>query len=209
MRNKKNKKAEIPKTELSANELTNVKDIKGNFLYSKDGYIFSYLKVHYFNLELLSADERRTLIEKMALSFQADHKNFDYLTLPREIDLDDYKQYLKKLHQGEDNIGKRRILAIMLQEAADLSLSGENYEHQHFIKIWEPIGGNEKDAKRELMSRLEDFKIRYEACGIRTDILDEAEIIKLCNLFGNSQQVAYMSAENTVYTVIPQMREDT
>ncbi|MCC8027687.1 MAG: hypothetical protein LIP16_20575 [Clostridium sp.] len=199
-------KEEIPKTELTANELTNVKDVKGCFLYSRDNHIFGYLKVNYFNLDLLSQEEKEVLTQKLSLSFEGDRNDFDYMTFPREIDLDDYKLFLKKRYQGEDKLGKRKILSIMIQEAAELSTSGENYEHQHYIKLWVPIGNNLKDSQKELSGRLEDFKDRYESIGIHCEILNEKEIIKLCNLFGNSQQVAYMTYENTVYTAIPQIR---
>lgn len=204
MRNKK--KVPPSKQEITANELTNVRDIRGNFLYSKDNYMFAYLKIYFFNLELLGGDEKKVLTQKLSLSFEGDRNDFDYLTLPREIDLDDYKRFLKTHYQEQDSLGKRKILSIMIQEAAELSTSGENYEHQHFIKLWAKIGNNLRDTQKDLVSRLEDFRTRYEGAGIHCEILDEKEIIKLCNLFGNSQQVAYMTNESMVYTAIPQIR---
>lgn len=203
------KKKNVNAREQTANEFTNVKDIKGNFLHSKDGYLFGYLRVYPYNLELLSKEERRIKTQNLSLAFEGDKKNFDYCAFPREIDLDDYKNYLKKQYQEElTDIGKRQILAIMIREAAELSTSGENYEHQHFIKLWELIGRNINDTKHELTVRLEEFKQRYDMAGIVTEVLGETEIIKLCNLFTNSQQVTYMtSVENMVYTPMPRLKE--
>lgn len=193
----------------TANEFTNVKDIKGSFLYSKDGYLFGYLRVYPYNLELLSKEERRIKTQNLSLSFDGDRREFDYCAFPREIDLDDYKNYLKRQYQEElSDIGKRQILAIMIKEAAELSTSGENYEHQHFIKLWARTGKNINDTRHELTARLEEFMQRYEAAGINTEILGETEIIKLCNLFTNSQQVSYMTGiDNTVYTPMPRLKE--
>lgn len=197
------------KKEQTANEFTNVKDIKGNFLYSKDGYLFGYLRVYPYNLELLSKEERRIKTQNLSLAFDGDRKAFDYCAFPREIDLDDYKNYLKRQYQEElSDIGKRQILAIMIKEAAELSTSGENYEHQHFIKLWALVGKNINDTKHELAARLEEFKQRYETAGINSEVLGETEIIKLCNLFTNSQQVSYMAGiDNTVYTPMPKLKE--
>lgn len=204
-----NKKKNGNIKEQTANEFTNVKDIKGSFLYSKDGYLFGYLRVYPYNLELLSKEERRIKTQNLSLAFDGDRREFDYCAFPREIDLDDYKNYLKRQYQEElSDIGKRQILAIMIKEAAELSTSGENYEHQHFIKLWARAGKNINDTRHELTTRLEEFMQRYEAAGINTEILGETEIIKLCNLFTNSQQVSYMTGiDNTVYTPMPRLKE--
>lgn len=203
-----NKKQESNR-EQTANEITNVKDIKGNFLYSKDDYIFGYLRVYSYNLELLSKDERRIKTQNLSLSFEGDRKEFDYYALPREVDLDDYKNYLKRKHQEElNNYGKRQILAIMIREAGILSSSGENYEHHHFFKLWARIGKNINDTKNDLMTRLEEFQQRYATAGIRAEILVETEIFKLCNLFTNSQQISFMtSVDNPVFTTIPMLKD--
>lgn len=205
-----NDKQALSKRELTANQFTNVKDIKGNFLYSKNGYLFGYLRVYPFNLDLLAMDERRIKTQNLSLSFEGDRKDFDYGAFPRELDLDDYKNFLKQQYQEElSNYGKRRILAIMIREAAELSTSGENYEHHHYFKIWAKLEKNINDTKKELLNRLEEFIQRYSSVGIATEILNETEIFKLCNLFTNSQQVSFMtSVDNSIYTPIPMLKEN-
>ena len=199
----------VNERELTANQFTNVKDIKGNFLFSKDGYLFGYLRVFPYNLDLLAIDERRIRTQNLSLSFEGDRKDFDYCAFPRELDLDDYKNYLKKQYQEElSNYGKRQILAIMIRQAAELSSSGENYEHHHYFKIWARAEKNINDTKKELLTRLEEFKQRYSGVGIDAEILNETEIFKLCNLFTNSQQVSFMSsADNPVITPIPMIKD--
>lgn len=202
-------KQDVNKRELTANQFTNVKDIKGNFLYTKDDYLFGYLRVYSYNLDLLARDERRIRTQNLSLSFDGDRKEFGYCALPRELDLDDYKNYLKKQYQEElSNYGKRQILAVMIREAADLSSSGENYEHHHFFKLWSQLDKNPNDTKKELYTRLEEFKQRYASAGIDTEILGETDIFKLCNLFTNSQQVSFMTAaDNPIFTPIPMLKD--
>lgn len=198
----------VDSRESTANEFTNVKDIKGNFLYRKDGYVMAYLRIFPYNLDLLAKEEKRNKTQTLSASFDGDRKDFAYCAFPREIDLDEYKNYLKEMYRSEmQTIGKRKILEIMIQESIELSTSGENFEHQHFLKIWRKADNNLNDTRRELMNRLEEFKQRYDSIGVVSKIMDEGEIIKLCNLFGNSQQVSFETTEkNTVYSPIPQVR---
>lgn len=197
------------KKQLTANQLTNVKEIKKSFLYSKDNHIFGYLRVHFYNIDLLSKEERRNKTNMLASAFEGDHKDFAYLSYPREIDLDFYKENLKKKYSEElSNIGKKHILQEMIMEAVEISSNGENYEHQHFIKLWQLIGPDKNDSENQLRNRLEDFKAKFEAAGIHVEILTEEEdIMKLCNLFANTNQAPYEQyGKNQVYEPIMKLR---
>lgn len=202
------KKNNISPIEASARDFTNVRDIKGSMLYTRDDYIFTYLRVHPYNMDLLSVEEKRVRTQKLAVSFDGDRGDFTYFTFPRELDLDEYKKYLKERHQDElQSLGRRQIIVNMIKEAMDLSTSGENFEHQHFLKIWKKAESNISDSSHELALRAEEFQERYNMVGITTSILMEADIIKLCNLFGNSSQATYeMANVNTLYSPIPQIR---
>lgn len=192
---------------LTARDFVDAEDVKGNFLYRKDGNILGYLRVYFFNLNLKSKAEKRGITEILTSSFKDDRKDFDYFTLPREIDLDKYKDLLKKLHSDTMDLGKRRILAKMMMEGARLSMSGKNFEHQHFIRIWNKDKSEER-AKEEVLERLKDFQARYASVDIETHILDEQEIIKLCNLFGNSLQASFEKPyKDGIYTQIMQFPE--
>lgn len=193
--------------EITLNEFTNVKEIRKNFLYTKNGYLMTYLRVHSLNISLMSLEEKKGRTASLAASFASDRKDFAYFSFPREIDLDNYKQYIKGKYQEEMNdIGKRHLLAGMLLEANDLATSGENFEHQHFIKLWQSVGKDVSKSEQELWKRTEEFKSRYESAGIPTEILAEQEIIKMCNLFGNSLQAPYDNRDyNLIYEKIAKL----
>ena len=187
-------------SEMTANEFTNVKDVKSIFLYTKDGYILTYLRIFYLNINLLTEEEKQAKSQTLTASFENDRKDCTYFTLPREIDLDRYTEELKNLYHSEmTNLGRRHILAEMLTEANMLATSGENYEHQHYIKLWRKIEGDKTNAENEIKSRTEEFKSRYKNVGINTEILQEAEILKLCNLFGNPTQAAYEQVPDNMF----------
>lgn len=195
--------------EQTANEFTNVKDIKGNYLYTKDGYVFAYLQIEHMNLDLLSDAERKTKTEVMSRAFDGDRRDFVYQSFPREVDLDNYKDFLKRKYQDElESIGRRRLLAEMLLEAVELSTFGENFEHQHYIKIWKKIGSRPDEALSLLKERLGNFQELYDMAGVRTEVLGYEQIIKLCNLYGNSAQLTYEIVDtNALYTAMPQLGE--
>lgn len=182
---------------LNARDFVDARDVKRNILYRKDGCMIGYLRVFSFNLELKNTDARKVTAERLTASFKDDRKDFAYFTLPREIDLDKYKETLKMRHNNANTIGRRHILENMILEGLRLSTSGENYEHQHFMKVWSE-NKDEKKAEENILERLKDFQIRFANCEIDTRILNEMEITKLCNLFGNSIQASFDNQDNNI-----------
>lgn len=178
--------------EESARKWVNVKDIKGNILYTRDGYMMGYIRIHPFNIDLLSKEDLRSLAHQLAVSFSDDKQDFAYCSYPRELDLDGYKSFLKEKHSQEIvSLGRKRILEVMLQKAIEISSNGENFEHQHFIKLWVKFDPNVRNCEHDFLDRLKSFLNFYSNAGISAELLEEKEIIKLCNLFGNPQQATY------------------
>lgn len=176
----------------TANDVVNVRDIKDIYLYTKNGYILCYLKIHKYNIELLSREEKAAKTSTLARSFESDKKDFAYFSLPRELDLDRYKTHIKELRSSYINdYGRKRILNELMLQAVELETNGENFDHQHYIKIWKTVGNDIKETERALRIRIHDFKDFFEMVGIKTEILTMNEIIKMCNLYGNSVQAPF------------------
>lgn len=188
----------------SVRDFVDAADVRGIFLYRKDGYILTYLRIYPFNLELMGKEERTGVTNNLSATFKDDRKDWDYFSLPREIDMDKYKINLKERYQQEMVIGRRQLLNMMMGQCADLIMNGENYEHQHFIGIWR-LGSvsNRTKIEEELASRIKEFETRYRNVGIECEILQESEIVKLCNLFGNSLHASHeLVDESTLYSPI-------
>lgn len=182
-------------------------NVKGQFLYRKDGLIGTYLKIYFFNIDLLSDAQRKALTDNLVAQFKNDKKRFTYFSLPREVDMDKYKQNLKDKYQNQRDLGKRQLLNIMMTQSLHLIMGGENFEHQHFIRIWEPSTlATRKNAEEKLGDRISEFEKRYKSVGINCEILQEPDIVKLCNLFGNSLQASSESVgETTLFSPILQL----
>lgn len=185
---------------LIANEFTNVKTIKNNLLYSKDDYIFGYIRIYPANFELLTEAENEGICNNLVSTFKGDTQDFVYFTLPREVDIDSYKNYLEKKYMSELVSRKRKfLLNDMITHAVEMSSNHENFEHQHFIKLWREYKDGYQE-EQELRSKLLDFKQRYSAIKVRTEILEDIEIMKVCNLFANGVQAAHESIDSLYYT---------
>lgn len=192
---------------LTANEFTNVADISGSCLETKDGYLIAYLRIYPFNLDLITIGEKRAKTNTLAAAFQDGRGDFAYVSYPREIDLEKYNVHLKQLYESEIvSVGRKRILAEMIRESSDLVLSGENFEHQHFLKIWTRKRKDKSRSEIELMQRAGELKNCFSRAGIKTEILTEIEIIKLCNLFGNALQATYEHVDESSYLPISVIR---
>lgn len=191
---------------MTANDFVNVKDIKDIFLYTRDGLILSFLRIYPFNLDLLSEEERRVLTNRLAASFDGDRKDWVYQAFPREVDIDSYKNHLKALRLEEETLGRRKIIDDQIMRANDLTTKGENFEHQHFFKIWEKVDTlqNKAVAEAALRDRIHTFRIRFDECQIKCEILAEREIIKLCNLFSNNQLGS--GSDNVLQPEVPVIR---
>lgn len=192
---------------MTANEFVNVSDIRDIFLYTKNNYIFCYLRVYQFNLDLLSAEECRALTNRIAAQFDGDRKNFMYESYPRELDLDDYKNYLKqKRMESLEHLGRKNIIDILLRQAMTLSNNRENFEHQHFFKLWSEATGKSAVVEEELRERVLNLKNIYTEAQIRSEVMGEREIIKLCNLYGNRRSANFDVSESKFQPEIPVIR---
>ncbi len=195
---------------MTANDFVNVKDIHGIYLYTRDNCIFSYLRIYPFNIDLLSQAEREALTNRLAAAFDSDRKNFVYCTFPRELDLDAYKGFLKERRiQEMESLGKKHIIDELILKAAEMSSSHENYEHQNVYKIWIQVNEyvSRPQAEGQLRERIFRFRDIYLDAQMKAEILQEKEIIKLCNLYSNSRSANYDIISSTVQPEFPMLRE--
>lgn len=161
-------------------------DVHGQYLYRKDGYILSYLRVYPFPISLMPKAEKEAKTDVLTACFKADRKDFDYCTLPMEIDMNQYKQNIKDKYKQQSNLGKRNLLNMMMGQVAQIVMNGENYEHYHYVRIWK-LGSQrtKREVEEALGERIAEFEKWYTSIGIKCEILQEDEIIRICNLFGN------------------------
>ena len=65
-----------------------------------------------------------------------------------------------------------------IREKIRLTITGDVVERQNFITIFEK---NSDTAEKELLKRAMDLVNKFANCGIKAEILNEQELIQLCN----------------------------
>lgn len=202
---KKNKK-QTPEPRIeTANEFMDVSDIKQGFLYTKSGYVLAYLRIYPYNITLLSEKELKNQTKIITSRFKAEKKPFSVFVVPRSVDMDQYLDFLEQKYEEEiTNVQKKQILDAMIKEVTKKVTSGTNYEHQFFLKVWEPITTENPEGK--LRERLHEFQTYYETYGNKINILSDTDIVKLCNLFSNGISSINEKYEDTEYIAISKIR---
>ncbi len=189
----KNSKTNKNKTiqEITAQEFVNVKDITDKYLYTRDGLVFTYIRIYPISPDLLSRREKRTLTRQLTAEISAEPFKFGFMALSRPVDISPLiKEYSELLADSSDSIQKE-ILKSEMQAMSNYALSGEVVERQFYIKIWEKYSeGAENDLQKRAFSILGYFT----AVNINGEILKEDDIVRLSNLITNP---AYVHIEST------------
>jgi len=74
---------------------------------------------------------------------------------------------------------------------SSFALSGEVVERQLYIIVWDKA---EEGSEKDLLMKAKDFADLFSDNGIGCDILEQQDIVRLCNLINNP---AYMHLEDT------------
>lgn len=200
------KQAKSPK-EQTANEITDVKDIHSNLLYTKSGYVIGFLRLYPIAIELLSEREKESICSILSANFRAEKEPFTIFSIPRTVDMEVYLNFL--VEKNDEEMGsptKKMLLNAMMKEAAEKVLNSNNFEHQFYIKVWAPAGTN---TERILEERLQEMERRYAAAGNRTKRLQDVEIMKMCNLYTNcTTAVMENYQDNVSYIPLPTMKRE-
>lgn len=188
---------------ITANDLTDVRDIVRNVLFTKSGFTIGFLRLYPINIELLTQMEKTNLCDTLTSKFKPEKQPFTIISIPRTIDMDQYMNFLVEKYDNEMSNPKRKMLLnAMISEATEMVMNGQNYEHQFYIKVWEKT--DQKNSYQKIEERLNDFYNRYSSIQNQTKRLDDIEIIKLCNLYGNNNTAILETYDsNTQHTNIP------
>ena len=166
----------------TANEFVNVKDVRGNILYGKDGLIYAYLRIQPFSLDLLSANEKDKKIRAFAAEFSAEKKGVKFFSISRPVDISGLSSHLTRLLDEATDMAQKDLLNHELREISSFALNGEVTERQFYLILWE---NNGEDGEKELLKRARELENRFTNCDIRAELCGQSAIVRLLNLFGN------------------------
>lgn len=194
-----NKKKDKNKT---CNEEVNILDIRNNFVYTRDNLVLGVLKINSINMQLFSNRELEQKVLELTTELSGIDKEFKMFSISRPVDVTGLVDELRERLNNADNTKLRMLLKRNIAETIRLTLTGEVVERQNFMIIFEEYGDN---AEKDLQKRLMDLSNKYENCDIKTEILDESNLIQLCNSFLN---INFAFKEDVDYDEkVPYLRE--
>jgi len=174
----------------TAMEFINVKDIKGRHLYTKDGMILTFLRLHAISIDLLSKSEKNILIKQLTAELSDIQYPFKFMAVSRPVDIspliNDLTAMLKNAEEKRKELLRHEIL-----QMSSYALSGEIVERQFYISIWDRY---EEGMEKDIYKRAILLSEKFSGNGIDCDIIGEKEIIRLINLVHNP---AYVHLEDT------------
>jgi hypothetical protein len=182
----------------TANEFFGITDIRGPFLYARDGSVFCYLHIDPVPLDLLSASARRHKVRLFAAEFAGEHKDFKWICVSQPIDISAVTAYLSTLYARTAEPIQKKLISDEIKAVSSYALTGQSVQRMFYMVIWEPYA---VDVENELLRRAQVLQQKYERCDVATKLLDQEGIVRLCNLLANP---AYAHLEDTAYdTLMP------
>ncbi|MBR3255680.1 MAG: hypothetical protein IKF97_05700 [Clostridia bacterium] len=173
--------------ELTEQELLNVIDIRGNFLYTRDNKIFIYIKINPINLQLWSVSELKEKLITYTAEFSSEDIYFSLYSISRPIELSGVIANYEKLRKSSQDLIQKRIISNTINYLQSMSSVGDAIEKQTYIILWKEMSDY---AEKDLLKRANEWIKRFQNVSSNARILTEHEIVQLINGFTNPN-VAY------------------
>lgn len=195
----KTQKTKLTQGELNAQDFINVKNIMDIFLFTKDGYAFSYLSVAPLTRELMTENEQLSKCSTLISYLKSIRKPFKILKLQKPIDVSMNINHLANKKTKEITDIKNRIIDTNIEKLDDIATSNKSVSFLFYICIWEK--SNDTD---ELKSRVHELKNIFDNSGLGATVLRGNEILTLCNLFTNPAfaNVSDVSLKSDIVTIV-------
>jgi len=71
----------------TAQQFINVRDVKDKYLYTKDGLVLTYLRVHAISIDLYSKAEKNSLIKQLTAELSDIQYPFKFMAVSRPVDI--------------------------------------------------------------------------------------------------------------------------
>lgn len=180
----------------TAQQFINVKDIRDKYLYTRDGMVFAYLRIHAISIDLYSKSEKNMLIKTLTAELSDIQYPFKFMALSRPVDISplitEMSEMLKEAEEKRKELLRQEIL-----QMGGFALSGEIVERQFYIALWEK---QEEGVERDLLKRASLLCEKFAIGGVTCDILMEKEIVRLLNLV-NNPSYTHLEDEETAASV--------
>ncbi|MGV8146773.1 MAG: hypothetical protein ACLKAK_12995 [Alkaliphilus sp.] len=192
-RNKYKSEANTPKSQTTANEFINVKDINDRFLYTRDGQIIVYIKINPISIDLFSDAEKEQICNVLTAELSSIKKPFKFLAVSRPVDISPLINEYTKLLSETNNQKQKELLRNEMMVMSNYATTGEVVERKFYIMLWDK---HMQNSEADMLKEANEFASKLTSGNTSCDILEEQEIVRLCNLINNP---AYVHLENTEF----------
>ena len=166
--------------DISLNEFLNIADIEDNCITTIDGFILMILNIKAQNFGLLSEKELVNRMNSMSVEFSNERYPYKILIIPKIVDITETIKEQEELKQKVDNVIFREIIENRINFLQNFVSDKEIIENDFFLIIWEK---ESEKAKIELQKRASNWKNRLRNCEIKSEILNNEELIYLIKTF--------------------------
>ncbi len=184
------KNDQISENQKTAQEFVNVKDIHDRFLYTRDGQIIAYIKIHPISIDLFSDSEKEQISKVLTAELSSVQKPFKFLAVSRPVDITPLVNEYQSILSETTDQKQKELLRNEIMEISNFATSGEVIERNFFIMLWSRY---REGIEPELIKECNEMILKFESVNISSDIIKEQEIVRLCNLINNP---AYTHIEN-------------
>lgn len=164
--------------QISCNEEINILDIRNNVIYTKDNNLIMALKIYSINMQLFSRRELNQKVKEITNELAGDLQELKFFSISRPVDVTGLIDSLRETLNDSAIQKQKNLLKQNIKETVRLTVTGDVVERQNFITI---STKNTDIAEKELQKQAMDLSNKFSNCGIRTEILNEQELIQLCN----------------------------
>ena len=164
----------------SLNQFLNIKDIKGNYLYTLDEQVISFIKVNPMNIELLSDKELESKMDFASIEFSNEQFPYKIIVIPRAVDISDYIREQEELRNKLTNDVCIEIINNRIISTTEMIENKNIIENEFYIMIFDT---NKDNIEIELNKRANNWISRLKNCGLKSEILEERDIILLVKSF--------------------------
>lgn len=178
----------------SVQEFLNVRKIEDRYLYSEDGWIYSFLKIVPVQVDLLSKSEEKALINNLTASLSGYEEEWNLLAISRMVDISPIVSQYQDIKSATADPIRKELLKNETRELTRFAMDGEVNERQFYLRLSQKYHP-EEDSERELNQKTDDFASRLNNCGVRTERLKKADIIRLSNLINNPSVAVFEEYE--------------
>lgn len=169
---------------LTVNQFLKIKDIRGELLYTTDGYIKTFIQVFPQNTTLKTYDEQANIALNLASNFSTETTAFKIFITSRPVDVSKMTDYQIKLMNNETDPQIQHLLSQRINGLNSLANSGIALEEDIYIEIWTK---DQEGAENELYSRKNRIVQELASAGFNSGEIVEKQLQQLVDTYNNPE----------------------